>query len=41
MGKELYVVIAARVQGPADVKVDQPVVFVRWDNLTLLTGDER
>ena len=41
VGKDLYVVIAARVQGPADVKSTAPVVFVRWDNLTLLSGDGR
>jgi len=33
-------VTAARVEGPADVKSENPVVFVRWDNLTLLTGEK-
>ncbi len=39
VGKDLYVVIAGRVEGPGDLKTDQPIVFVRWDSLTLLTGE--
>jgi len=39
VGKDLFVVIAGRVEGPADVAADAPVGFVRWDGLTLLTGE--
>lgn len=41
VGQPLYVVIAARVEGPADLKADAPVAFVRWDGLTLLTGEKQ
>jgi len=39
VAKDLYVVLRASTQGPADVKTETPVAFVRWDNLTLLTGE--
>jgi hypothetical protein len=38
VGQDLYVVIGARVEGPADAKADTPVVFARWDGMTLLTS---
>ena len=41
IGKDLYVVIQARCKGPADLKTNDPVVFLRWDNLTLLSGEKR
>lgn len=41
LGKDLYVVLAACVRGPADLKSDNPVGFVRWDNLVLLDGRGR
>lgn len=39
VGRDLYVVIAARVEGPDDIEGDQPVAFARWDNLVLLSGE--
>jgi len=40
VGQDLYVVIKGTSEGPADVQGSTPVAFVRWDNLTLLTGEE-
>jgi parallel beta-helix repeat protein len=38
VGQDLYVLIGARVIGPASDKFDAPVAFARWDNLVLLSG---
>jgi hypothetical protein len=38
VGRDLYVVLAARVTGPAGIPMDGAAAFARWDNLTLLTG---
>ena len=39
VGQNLYVVLGASVTGPADAGAKDPVAFVRWDNLVLLTGE--
>jgi hypothetical protein len=38
VGQELFVVIAARVEGPEGVESPDPVAFVRWDDLWLLSS---
>ncbi|NPV48336.1 MAG: hypothetical protein HPY69_15465 [Armatimonadetes bacterium] len=39
VGQDLCVVIGGHVSGPADAQATDPVAFLRWDNLTLLTGE--
>ncbi|MBI3923536.1 MAG: right-handed parallel beta-helix repeat-containing protein [Armatimonadetes bacterium] len=41
LGKDLFVVLAARVKGPVEVKSDNPVGFVRWDNLVMFSGQKK
>ncbi len=38
VGQELFVVIAARVEGPEGVESSDPAAFVRWDDLWLLSS---
>jgi len=40
VGKDLYVVLAARVEGPTNVKLEGPAALARWDNLVLLTSEK-
>jgi hypothetical protein len=40
VSQDLYVVLSARLQGPADLPSNAPVGFARWDNLVLLSGEK-
>jgi hypothetical protein len=41
VGQDLYVVIRAKVEGPAGVQAPEPVGFQRWDHFFLLSSEPK